>query len=84
MISEWRIFFLTSSIIRYNSNKDLPNVLPNNSKFSLDTPVSDSSVIAIDSGISYRGNTLTFLAATATSRSSHLMLYSRYYSTFCF
>ena len=83
MIPECKTLFLTSSIIRYNSNGDLPSVLPNNSEFLLNIPVSDSSVVAVDSDISYRGGTLAFLIAVITSRSSsYLILCSRCYSTF--
>ena len=36
MISEYKTFFLAFSIVRYNSDRDLPNVLPNNSESLLD------------------------------------------------
>ena len=85
MISECRTLFLTFSIIRYNSNKDLPNVLFSNSESLLDILILDSSAVVIDSGISYKGSSVAFLAATTISRSSsYLMLYSRYYSIFYF
>ena len=81
MIPECRTLFLTFSIIRYNSDKDVSNVLFNNSKSSLDILIFDSFVVVVDSGISYKSNTLAFLAATIISRSSsYLILYSCYYS----
>ena len=85
MIPEWRIFFFTSSIVRYNNNRDLSSALPNVFESLLNILVSDSSVVIVDSGILYRGNILAFLAAAATLKSSsYLILYSRYYSTFYF
>ena len=85
MISKCRTFFLTSSIIRYNSDGDLPNVLPNNFKSLLNILISDSFVVVIDSDILYKGGVLAFLIATITLKSSfYLMLYSRYYFIFYF
>ena len=84
MIPECKTLFLTSSIIRYNNNKDLFSALSNNSKSLLDILVSDSFVVVVDSNISYKDNTLAFLAATAILKSFYLILYSRYYSTFYF
>ena len=79
MISECRILFFTSSIIRYNGDGDLFNVLPSNSESLLDILISDSSVVAVNSGISYEGGALVFLAAAITLKSLfYLMLYSRY------
>ena len=83
MIPEWKIFFFTFLITRYNNNKDLPSVLPSNSESLLNILISDSSVVAIDSTILYRGNILVFLAVIATLSSlSYLILYNRYYSIF--
>ena len=83
MIPKYKILFLTSSIIRYNGDEDLPSVLSNNSKSLLDILISDSSVVVVDSGISYKGNVLAFLAVIITLKSSsYLILYSRYYSIF--
>ena len=85
MILKSRIFFFTFSIIRYNSNRDLLSVLPNNSESLLNILISDSFVIAVDSNILYKGGVLAFLAAAITLRSSsYLILYNRYYSTFYF
>ena len=81
MISECRILFFTSSIIRYNSDGDLPNASPNNSESLLDILVLDSFVVVVNSGISYKNNALTFLAAIITLKSLfYLILYSHYYS----
>ena len=64
----------------YNGDGDFPSVLPNNSKSLLDILISDSSVIVVNSSISYKDNVLAFLTATATLKSSSfLILYSRYY-----
>ena len=83
MIPEYKIFFFTSSITRYNSDKDLFNVLFSNSESLLNILVSDFSVVVVDSNISYKNNALVFLAAVITSKSSsYLILYSRYYFTF--
>ena len=85
MIPKYKTLFLTFSIIRYNNNGDLPSALLNNSKSLLNIPISDSFVIVVNSGISYRGNTLAFLAVIITLKSSfYLILYSRYYSIFYF
>ena len=82
MILKWKTLFFTSSIIRYNNNKDLSSALPSNFESLLNILISDFSVVAIDSGILYRNNALAFLAATITSKSSfYLILYNRYYST---
>ena len=83
MIRKCKTLFLTFSIIRYNNNRDLPSVLPNNSKSLLNILISDFSVIVINSGISYKDNILVFLAVTITLKSSfYLILYNRYCSTF--
>ena len=80
MIPKYRTSFFTSSIIRYNNDKDLLSVLFKNSKSLLDILISDSSVVAVDSNISYKNNILVFLAAIITSKSSsYLILYNRYY-----
>ena len=72
-------------IIRYNSDKDLPDALLNNSESLLNILISDPSVVVVNSGISYKDNALIFLAAIITLKSlSYLILYSRYYFTFCF
>ena len=85
MIPEWKTLFFTFSIIRYNDDRDLFNVLFNNSKSLLNILISDSFVIIINSSISYKDNILAFLAAIVTLRSlSYLILYSRYYFTFYF
>ena len=83
MIPKYKTLFFTSSIIHYNSDKDLSSVLPNNFESLLDILISDYSVVVINSGISYKDNVLVFLAATTTLRSlSYLILYSRYYFIF--
>ena len=83
MISEWRTLFFIFSIIRYNNNKDLPSVLPSDSESLLNILILDSSVVVVDSGISYKGSALAFLVVTTTLKSSsYLILCSRYYSIF--
>ena len=83
MIPEYRIFFLTFSIIRYDGDGDFFSVLPNNSESLLNILVLDFSVVVVNLGILYRGNVLAFLAAVITSKSlSYLILYSRYYFIF--
>ena len=78
MIPECKTLFLILSIIRYNSDRDLPNVLPNNSESLLNILISDSSVIVVDSNISNKSNTLAFLAVIVTLKSSsYLILYNR-------
>ena len=85
MSLEYRTLLFTFSIVRYNSDKDLPNALPSNSESLLNILILDSSVVVINSGISYKGNILVFLAATIILKFlSHLILYNRYYSTFSF
>ena len=85
MILKWRTFFFISSITYYNGDEDSPNALLNNSESLLDILISDSSVVVVNSGISYKSNILAFLAAAITSKSSsYLILYNRYYSTFYF
>ena len=85
MSLEWKTLFFTFSIIRYNNDRDLPNVLPSNSESLLDILISDSFVVVINSGISYKNNALVFLAATVILKSSfYLILYSRYYFIFFF
>ena len=80
MIPKYRTLFFTFSIIRCNSDGDFPNVLLNISESLLNILVSDSFVVAVNSNISYKGNTLAFLVATITLKSlSYLILYSRYY-----
>ena len=82
MILEWKTLFFISLIVYYNSDEDLSNVLFNNSKSLLNILILDSSVVAVDSDISYKGSVLVFLAAIVTLRSLfYLILYSRYYST---
>ena len=81
IIPEWRILFFTFSIIRYNGDKNLPSILPSNFESLLNILILDSFVIVVDSGISYRGGALAFLAVIVTLKSSsYLILYSRYYS----
>ena len=83
MIPECRILFFTFSIIRYNSNRDLPSVLPSNSESLLDILILDSFAVVINSGISYRGDVLAFLVAIVILKSSsYLILCSRCYSIF--
>ena len=83
MILECRIFFFTFSITRYNSDGDLSSVLFSDSESLLDILVSDSFVVAVDSGILYKGGVLVFLAAAAILRSlSYLILCNRYYFIF--
>ena len=85
MISKCRIFFFIFSIIRYNSDEDLPSALPSDSESLLNILISDFFVVVINSGISYRGNVLAFLAAATILKSLfYLILYSRYCSTFSF
>ena len=85
MIPKYKTLFLISSIIRYNNDGDLLNTLFNNSKSLLNILISDSFVVAIDSGISYKNNILVFLIAIITLRSSsYLILCSRYYFIFYF
>ena len=82
MIPKYRTLFLTSSIIRYNNDGDLFRALSSNSESLLDILISDSSAVAVDSSISYRGNVLAFLAVTATLKSLfYLILCSRCYFT---
>ena len=75
MILKWRTLFFTFSIIRYNSDRDLPSVLPNNSESLLNILIPDSFVVAIDSGISYKGNILAFLAVIVTLKSLLYLYY---------
>ena len=83
MISEWRTLFFTFSIVRCDGDGNLPSVLFSDSESLLDTLVLDFFVVVVDSGISYGGGVLAFLAAAVTLRSSsYLMLYNRYYSIF--
>ena len=85
MISECKTLFFTSSIIRYNSDGDFSNALPNDSESLLNILILDFFVVVVDSGISYGGNVLDFLAAAATLRSLfYLILCSRYYFIFYF
>ena len=85
IISEYKTFFLTFSIILYNNDEDLFNVLFSNFKSLLNILIFDSFVVVVASGISYRGNVLAFLAAIITLRSSsYLILCSRYYFIFYF
>ena len=78
MIPEYKTLFFTSSIIYYNNNKDLFNALLNNSESLLDILILDSSVVVVDSGISYKNDILAFLAAIITLKSlSYLILYNR-------
>ena len=68
---------------RYNDDKDLFNVLPNNSESLLNILILDFFVVVVDSGILYRGKVLVFLAAVITLKSLfYLILYNRYYSIF--
>ena len=83
MIPKYRTLFFIFSIIRYDDDGDLFSVLFNNSEFLLDILISDFSVIAINSGISYKSNALAFLAVIITSKSLfYLILYSRCYFFF--
>ena len=83
MIPNYKTFFFTFSIVRCDGDKDFPSVLPSNSKSSLDTPVSDSSVVVIDSDILYGGGALALLATAVTLRFLfYLILCNRYYSIF--
>ena len=85
MILEYRTFFFTFSIIRYNNDKDLFSALSSNSKSLLNILILDSFVVVVNSGISYKSNILAFLAAIITLKSSfYLILYSRYYFIFSF
>ena len=85
MIPEYRIFFFTFSIIRCNDDRDLFNVLFNNSEFLLDILISDFFVVVVNSGISYKSNVLAFLAVTVILKSLfYLILFSRYYSILFF
>ena len=85
MIPECRTLFFTFSIIRCNNDGDLPSASPNNSESLLNILVLDSSVVVVDSDISYGGGVLAFLAAIIILKSlSYLMLYNRYCFTFCF
>ena len=85
MIPKCKTFFFTFSSIRYNSDKDLPIASPNNSESLLDIIISDSFVVVVNSGISYRSNTLAFLAVIIILKSlSYLILYNRYYFTLYF
>ena len=85
MIPKYRTLFFTFSITRYNGDKDLLSVLPSNSESLLNILISDSFVVVVNSGISYKNDVLVFLAAVIILKSSsHLMLYSRYYSIFSF
>ena len=79
------MLFFTFSITRYNNDGDLFSVLPSISEYLLDILILDSSVIVVDSNISYRGNVLAFLAAIIILRFLfYLILCSRCYSTFYF
>ena len=83
MIPKCKILFFTFSIIRYNSDRDFLNALFSNFESLLDILVLDSSAVVVDSGISYKDNTLAFLAAAITLKSLfYLILYNRYCSTF--
>ena len=83
MIPEYKTLFFTFSIIRYNSDRDLPNVSLNNSESLLNILISDSFVIVIDSNISYKNYILVFLVVIITLKFlSYLILYNRYYFTF--
>ena len=83
MIPECKTLFFTSLIIRYNDDKDFSSALPNISESLLNNLILDSSVVVVDSGISYKGNVLVFLTAIITLKSlSYLILYNRYYFTF--
>ena len=85
MIPECRIFFFIFSIIRYNGDGDLFSVLFNISESLLNILISDSSVVAVDSGISYKGGVLAFLAGIIILKSLfYLMLCSRCCFTFFF
>ena len=85
MIPKYKTFFFTSSIIRYNGDKDFLSVLPNISESLLNILILDPFVVVVDSDISYRGNILAFLAATITLKSLfYLILCSRYCSTLSF
>ena len=81
MIPKCRILFFISSITRYNSDKDLPSVLSSDSESLLDILILDFFVVIVNSGISYRGGALAFLAAAITLKFSfYLILCSRYCS----
>ena len=83
MILEYKTLFFTSSITRYNDDKDLPSALPSDSESLLDILISDSSVVVVNSGISYGGGVLAFLIVIITLKSSfYLILCNRYYSIF--
>ena len=78
MVPKWRTIFFTSSIIRYNNDKNLFNVLPSISESLLNILILDSSAVVVNSAISYKDNTLAFLAAAVISKSlSYLILCSR-------
>ena len=83
MIPEHKILFLIFSIIRCNNDRDLPSVLLNNIKSLLNILISDFFVVAVDSGISYKGDILLFFVVIIILRfSSYLILCSRCYSIF--
>ena len=85
MIPKCRTFLFISSIIRYNGDKDLPSASSSDSESLLNILVSDSSVVVIDSSISYKNSVLAFLTAAIILKSlSYLILYSRYYFIFSF
>ena len=85
MISKYRTFYFIFSIIRYNSDRDFPSVLPNISEFLLNILVLDFFVVVVDSGISYGGNILAFLVTTIILKFLfYLILCSRYCSIFSF
>ena len=85
MIPEYRTLFFIFSITRYDGDGDLSNVLFNNSESLLDILILDFSVVVVDSGISYKNNTLVFLIVIVTLKFSfYLMLCSRYYFIFFF
>ena len=85
MIPKYKTLFFTFSIIRYNDDRDLFSVLFNIFESLLNILILDSSVVVVDSGISYKGNILAFLAAIIISKSLfYLMLYSHYCFTLSF
>ena len=85
MIPKYKTLFLTFSIVRYNGDRYFFSVLFSNSEYLLNILILDSSVIAVDSDISYKNNILAFLAATVILKSlSYLILYNRCYSIFYF
>ena len=85
IIPEYKTFFFIFSIIRYNGDRDLSNILSNNSESLLNILISDSSVVVVNSGISYGGGVLAFLAVIVILRSLfYLMLCNRCYFIFSF